>query len=243
MYKLILVLLLSILFVSSTTSAIAEQVPESKTAHQFVLVDSRELTKEERAFVAVAKEHKGVHKYGSLYVIALGPQPSSGYGLHFVRQEQILEQLKIYVKRTFPEPGKMYLDVITYPYIVGRLDLPPYTTLSVLDAVTKKPILDEETDQLIFKRKQFIHEVRGNWTLKIENGYERSNSESVHIVMKKLDGMVLKNQHIKFKQNNSKNTISIIPQQPFEKGTLYLLLIERKTTKVENTTILPFEIR
>ncbi|MDP4170844.1 MAG: protease complex subunit PrcB family protein [Bacillota bacterium] len=238
-----LLLTLSILYISFLTGVSAEQVPESKTAHQFSLVDIGKLTQVERSFLAVAKEHKGVHKYGSLYVIALGPQPSSGYGLQFVRQEQILEQLKIYIKRTFPEPGKSYLDVITFPYIIGKLDLPPYTTLSVLDAVTKKPIFDEETDQLTFKRKQFIKDVYKTWTVKVENGYNRSNSDSVNIVMKKLDGMVLKNLHIKTKQEKSKRIVLIIPQQPYEKGAIYLLQIEHKTGHNTKITILPFEIR
>jgi hypothetical protein len=87
--------LISIFLISATTSVTAEQTKsqqqENTETHQFELVNEENLTDLEKAFVDHAKKNKGVHQFGSLYVISVGPKPNPGYGLKFEKQEQTLE--------------------------------------------------------------------------------------------------------------------------------------------------------
>ncbi len=107
------------------------------------VVSKDDLTKEEQDFVTGVKKTKGIHKKGNLYVIARGESPNPGYGLSIVGTEQSWEQLKVYVKMTKPEPGLMYPQVIAYPYVMARIELPPYTTVSFINADTKKLLFEE----------------------------------------------------------------------------------------------------
>ncbi|MCM3559691.1 stalk domain-containing protein [Brevibacillus borstelensis] len=109
---------------------------------EFKQVDFTSLSEDEKAFVQQVKGTQGVHQKGDLYVIARGQAPNPGYGIEIVNTEMSWEQLKVYVKLTKPEPGRMYAQVISYPFIVVKVKLPPYTTLLVLDANTKKPLFE-----------------------------------------------------------------------------------------------------
>ncbi|WP_139491437.1 stalk domain-containing protein [Brevibacillus dissolubilis] len=112
------------------------------TQDQFTVVDESTLTAEEVQFVNSVKQTKGVHRKGNLFVVARGEVPNPGYGIKYVKQEQSWEQLKVYISLTEPEPGMMYPQVISYPYLVGKVNLPPYTTISFLDASTGKPLFE-----------------------------------------------------------------------------------------------------
>jgi len=116
------------------------QIEMNKSPDQFVLLSPESLTEAEKAFVEKAKRTKGIHQQGNLFVIARGQSPNPGYGLAVVKQELTWEQLKVYVKLTEPEPGKMYAQVITYPVLVGKANLSPYTTIQFLDAATGQPL-------------------------------------------------------------------------------------------------------
>jgi hypothetical protein len=109
---------------------------------EFVLLDASKLSSEEKAFVNQARKTKGIHKLGNLYVIARGAVPNPGHGIKLVKQERNWEQLKVYVQLTTPEPGMMYAQVISYPYLVGRVDLPPYTTIQFVDVKTGKRLFE-----------------------------------------------------------------------------------------------------
>ncbi|QQE75477.1 protease complex subunit PrcB family protein [Brevibacillus composti] len=109
---------------------------------QFKQVDFASLTQEEKDFVQKAKGRAGVHQLGDLYVIARGQSPNPGYGIEVVGTEWSWEQLKVYVRLTKPEPGRMYAQVISYPYVLVKVKLPPYTTLVVLDADTQQPLFE-----------------------------------------------------------------------------------------------------
>ncbi|MGG1663809.1 stalk domain-containing protein [Brevibacillus sp. NRS-1366] len=122
----------------------AVEIIAAQHEEQFALVDAEKLTKEERAFIESVKSKKGVYNKGELYVIARGPSPNPGYGLQVVKVQQSWEQLFVYVKQTSPDPDKMYPQVITYPYLVGKAKLAPYTTLVVIDVDTNKPFLTQE---------------------------------------------------------------------------------------------------
>jgi hypothetical protein len=104
------------------------------------LIAPDQLTEQEKAYVDSVSRKKGIHQQGNLYVIARGQSPNPGYGLQVTSTEWSWEQLIVYVKLTKPEPGIMYPQVVTYPYLVAKADLPPYTTVVFLDADTKKPL-------------------------------------------------------------------------------------------------------
>lgn len=116
------------------------QIGLNSTPDQFVLLSPESLTEAEKAFVEKVKRTKGIHQQGNLFVIARGQSPNPGYGLAVVKQELSWEQLKVYVKLTEPEPGKMYAQVITYPVLIGKANLSPYTTIQFLDAATGQPL-------------------------------------------------------------------------------------------------------
>ncbi|GED69170.1 hypothetical protein BRE01_28720 [Brevibacillus reuszeri] len=117
----------------------AVEVIAAQSEEKFTLVEVDKLTSEQQAFIESVKKKKGVYHQGDLYVIARGELPHPGYGLQVVKVQQSWEQLIVYVKQTSPDPDRMYPQVITYPYLVGKAKLPPYTTLVVIDADTNQP--------------------------------------------------------------------------------------------------------
>lgn len=116
-------------------------IRENNYGKGFVMTDAAQLSEEEKKFVEQNKTTPGVHRLGNLYMVALGAQPNPGYGIQFVKNEQSWEQLFVHVKRTLPEAGKMYPQMIAYPYLLGRADLPAYTTMVVVDEETGKPLV------------------------------------------------------------------------------------------------------
>lgn len=102
----------------------------------FTLVQESDLSSEERSFIDEVRMTRGIYHKGDLYVAALGEKPNPGYGIELVKTELIQGQLKVYVKLTKPEPGKMYAAVITYPYLAGRVSLSPFTKISFIDIET-----------------------------------------------------------------------------------------------------------
>lgn len=111
----------------------------------FRLIELSSLTDEEKKFVEEKRKTRGVHQQGELVVIALGSVPNPGYGIQFDKQVGSWEQVKVYVKLTTPKPGQMYPQVISYPYLVGKIKLAPYTTLSVIDSDTGKLVSEGDT--------------------------------------------------------------------------------------------------
>ncbi|WP_241254681.1 stalk domain-containing protein [Brevibacillus sp. SYP-B805] len=128
-----------------TWNAAAHRVELDKKGETdtFVMVEMGTLSAEEKAFVNQAKMTTGIHRMGNLYVIARGAVPNPGYGIRIVKQEMSAEQLKVYVQLTSPEPGRMYPQVIAYPYVVGRAELAPYTTIQFIDVKTGKMLFQE----------------------------------------------------------------------------------------------------
>jgi hypothetical protein len=112
-------------------------------AQPFTPVAEASLTAEEKAFIEQVKYQQGIHQKDNLYVIANGKSPNTGYGLQITKQEMSWEQARVYVKLTKPKPGNAYAQVITYPYLAGKVNLPPYTTVTFIDADTGKPLFGE----------------------------------------------------------------------------------------------------
>lgn len=136
-------------FANVQPEVVNQKVEENKYLH-FTPVSEESLSEEELAFVNKSKMEQGVHQKGTLYVISLGEKPNPGYQLEFVKSETTWEQERIYVKQILPKEGFMYPQVIHYPYIAGRLQLPTkYMTVSVIDIDTGKPLFIEQTNQPI----------------------------------------------------------------------------------------------
>ncbi len=118
----------------------AVEVTAAQHEGALVLLTEDKLTRDERVYVESVRKEQGIYQRGNLYVIARGESPNPGYGLQVTHTQWSWEQLLVYVKKTKPEPGRMYTQAIAYPYIVAKADLPPYTTVVFLDADTKKPL-------------------------------------------------------------------------------------------------------
>ncbi|WP_232700161.1 protease complex subunit PrcB family protein [Brevibacillus daliensis] len=149
---LISVLSIASMFSLSLSSVHAEQkVPEvagqSLPAHSKVVqmdsskvVSEESLSQKEKAFLNEMKQTKGIHQMGDLFVIARGEMPNNGYNLKVTRTVQSWEQLFVYIELSEPDPDQVYVQQITYPYVLVRAQLPPYTTISFLDDHTQKPL-------------------------------------------------------------------------------------------------------
>ncbi|MFD2370754.1 stalk domain-containing protein [Brevibacillus sp. GCM10020057] len=118
----------------------AVEIMAAKYEGGFTLLTHDNLTQEQQAFVDSVRKKQGIYRQGDLYVIARGESPNPGYGLKVTHTAWSWEQLYVYVKLTKPEPGRMYTQAITYPYIVAKAVVPPYTTVVFLDADTNKPL-------------------------------------------------------------------------------------------------------
>ncbi|MED1666790.1 stalk domain-containing protein [Brevibacillus laterosporus] len=119
-------------------------VQGEQPASAFQTLTEEQLSVEEKAFVESVKGERGVHQQGDLYVIAYGEAPNPGYGLVIDHTEQSWEMLKVYVKQTKPDANKMYPMVISYPYVVGKISTPPYTTVTFCDVDTGKLLFEGE---------------------------------------------------------------------------------------------------
>lgn len=234
--KLLVACLAVFLILTMTPSAMAAQhSKEPAISTQFELVSEETLTELEKVFVEVAKKTEGVHQYGSLYVVALGAQPNPGYGLKLEKEIQTLEQLKIFIKRTTPEKNVVYPQVVTYPCLVGRLYLPTYTTLSVMDTASNKPLFDKQKQLLDFRDKQFTTDSRKEWTISLK---EKESSKNDQVYIQKL-GETKKTHPIKLKIK--KKAIHVKPLEKYLQDATYLLHIKHKITGKH--TIIPFEVK
>lgn len=235
MKKYIFLCLISILFINTAFHVSAEK-PE--VSHQFTLVKNEDLTELEKLFVEHAKENQGVYQYGSLYVISLGAKPNPGYGLEFEKQEQTFEQLKLYVKKTFPEENMVYPNVISYPYVVGRFNLPPYTTFSVLETESNKPLFNKGKALLNFQDKRLIMDVRKEWTITFPNSISLNYQD---IFVERLGEKNEKHPVQIMRDNKNNKIVKVRPIEPYKIGETYILHIENK--KNRKKTIVPFEVK
>jgi hypothetical protein len=237
--------LIGILSIIAATDASAQQVnqvSESQAAsNQFELVNEENLTELEKVFVDYAKMYEGIHRFGSIYVISLGEQPNPGFGLKLEQQIQTWEQFHLYVKKIVPEEGKEYPQVISYPYMVGKLHLPPYTTISVLDPDTKKPLFNNQRKSLDFLEKRITTNKWKEWFVYLDSPVTNSLSKDNRITLEKLgdERSLHPIQLIRDKAN--KKIVKVKPLVEYENGCTYLLNIEDKRNG--ERTILPFEVK
>lgn len=115
---------------------------EKKVDPIFTSVSETALSKDQQAFVKQFKNKKGVYNMGDLYVISRGPCPNPGYGLQIVGEKSTWEEAMVYVRLTNPQPNKMYTQVITTPYLVGKVKVPPYTSVSFINIDTEKTLFE-----------------------------------------------------------------------------------------------------
>lgn len=128
----------------NTRTIFVSSVEEKGEVDVFKEFKLEELKADEKKFVEEKRRIKGVHQQGDLVVIALGEMPNPGYGIKFVRQLGSWEQVRLFVELTKPEPGKMYPQVISYPYLVGKIKLAPYTTLTVVNESDNMALFDNK---------------------------------------------------------------------------------------------------
>lgn len=220
------------------TNASAEQMKgdKGKPSLQFEEVQEEHLSELEKAFIDLAKKQEGVFRYGSLYVISLGEQPNPGYGIKLEKQEQTLEQLQLFVKRTFPEEGKAYPEILSYPYIVGKVDLPRYTTLSVFDSETKKPLSKE--NQLTFMTKRVTEDSQKTWSISFNRPLTKKLLETFEISVMKFGENEKHPIDVKLYEKNKKK-IEIKPLATYKNG-LYLIHINNRLSRSQS--VIPFEV-
>lgn len=230
-------------FIGMETKVSAEEIQQSSTAEsqQFELVKEQDLTTLEKIFVEYAKKNKGIYKYGTLYVIALGEQPNPGYGLRLEKQVQTWEQLHLYVKKTVPQEGIVYPAVVTYPYIAGRVNLPPYTTMSVWDIESEKPFIEKQINQLDLWDQRIITNNVKEWSITFNKPITKSLLTNYRISIQKW-GVDCKEHPIQLKKDRkNKRVIKVKPLEEYEKGSIYLLYMEN--IKNGDIIILPFEVK
>ncbi|QOR66312.1 protease complex subunit PrcB family protein [Cytobacillus suaedae] len=170
--KWFLAVLLSICLIAPTQGFAKNTELQVSPNLTFKPIGEQNLTDAQRSFIEQVKHKEGIYQQGNFYVISLGEKPNSGYELEFEGQEQNWEQLKLYFKVKTPRVGELHAQVISYPYIAGTVDLPNYTTLSVYNSETKKPLFDEELvnphlfnpiaeKDLTTAQRSFINQVKG----------------------------------------------------------------------------------
>ncbi|RUL54665.1 protease complex subunit PrcB family protein [Lysinibacillus antri] len=146
-----------------------QEVTDESLLH-FSPVETNTLTAAEKNFVEETKKKEpGIYQSGNLYVITLGEKPSTAYNIKFVESKTTLGKEQIFVETTTADIGG---DAITYPHLVGRLQLPSkYMTVEVIDAKTGKSAFDTikesflhftpvETSTLSNEEKQFVEEAK-----------------------------------------------------------------------------------
>ncbi|TSI11052.1 protease complex subunit PrcB family protein [Lysinibacillus sp. BW-2-10] len=146
------------------------QVVTDESLLHFSPVETNTLTAAERDFVEEAKKKEpGIYHLGTLYVITLGEKPTTGYDIKLVESKTTLGKEQIFVEMTTADIGG---DAITYPHLVGRLQLPSkYMTVEVIDAKTGKSAFETikesflhftpvKTSTLSNEEKQFVEEAK-----------------------------------------------------------------------------------
>lgn len=240
----VLLCLVSFLLLSVTPHASAVQVNSQQNSqtdsHQFEVVKEENLTELEKVFVEHAKQNKGVYQFGSLYVIALGAQPNPGYRLSLEKEVQSFEQLYLYVKPTVPEPGISYPEVVTYPFIVGRVSLPPYTTLSVMNIDSQKPFITNQNGLLDFMDERFITNSLTEWSITFSKPMTKSTLKNFQITIEKWGEN--KSHPVQLVINTrNKKIVKVKPLERYVNENLYLLHI--KNIKNGQHIILPFKVK
>lgn len=219
---------LTIFFLYCTSAVSAEE----KYGFQ-LLQDTESLSDLEKTFVELAKKHQGVYQLGDLFVIALGEQPNPGYGLRLEKQVQTLEELHLHVKRTYPKKGLSYPQVISYPYLIGRLTLPPYTTLSVIDDGEHF----SDSGLLTFEGTRYIADVKKEWTITFNQPISSSSLEKMDIFVADLEE---KKHPVQIKINpKNKREVLVLPLEEYQKDKIYLLRVENSG----KVFVVPFEVR
>lgn len=103
---------------------------------KFQLMTYEKLTENEKAFVESVKNKAGIYQKDQLIVLSLGQKPTGGYSVELTKAEYKPKELNLYVNVIEPKPGDMVTEVITYPTLMGKVELPENTAIRVYDAKT-----------------------------------------------------------------------------------------------------------
>ncbi|KUO77056.1 MAG: hypothetical protein APF81_01080 [Desulfosporosinus sp. BRH_c37] len=182
----LLINLFSIVFIFTLTTF---QMPNTVLAaeeeivsdHSFVVIPESTLNLEQETFVQESRKEQGIYQKGNFFVIALGQAPNPGYAIEFVKQETRFEQVIVFLKIIKPEPDTPYPTVISYPYIAGTIDLPPYTTISFLDSGTSKAIFEPEKTKWSNPNEDGVTYQINNQSLTLSWGEKSSSGYEISI--------------------------------------------------------------
>lgn len=111
--------------------------------NQFQLMTYEKLTEDEKAFVESVKEKAGVYQKDQLIIVSLGKRPTGGYAIELTKAEYKPQELSLYVDVIEPNPGDMVTEVITYPDLIGKVELPENTEIRVYDEKTGKLLFNK----------------------------------------------------------------------------------------------------
>lgn len=238
--KLILASLLAVSIIPPVSSASATEVQPKlgliqETFLHFTPVSLDTLTSDEQNFVETAKTNKpGIYQLGNLYVVTLGEKPNSGYNIAFEDSQTTFEKEQIRVKLSTPLPNHLYSEVITYPYIVGRLDLPSkYMSIEVVNIETGKSIFEESNTNTnnIFNAVAIDKE----WTIRFNTPLKKETITNKNIyIYEKANGTPVSKFPVEVTLMNDGQSIKVKPKAKYKYGQQYTLFISKKVSSIKN---------
>ncbi|SOC11289.1 protease stability complex PrcB-like protein [Ureibacillus xyleni] len=197
----------------------------------FTEVDLKSLTDEEKSFVEEAKKRKpGLYSQGNLYVITLGEKPTTGYSLKFVESKTNFEKEQIFVKMTSPASGTFVGDAITYPYIVGKLELPSkYMSIEVIDVDTGKSAFLDKQD--IFES---VH-IHKDWTIRFNTQINENTVTPENIyIYEKANGKEKSKFPAKLSLLSDGKTVKVTPLTSYKYSNNYTIFISKEVSSTKN---------
>lgn len=111
----------------------------------YFIVEDKDVPKEMMEIIKQEKTKGGTQvilNEGSQYVfIGLGERKTGGYGIHINSVEDVEGSISIVYNETKPNPDSMLIQVITYPYVVLRID-----SMLPIEITKGKPIIQNAND-------------------------------------------------------------------------------------------------
>lgn len=223
----------------------AGELTQQQFSH-FTPIKMDSMTEAERGFVEEAKKKKpGVYPLGNLYVITLGEKPNAGYGIEFVESQTSFEKESICVKLTKPSANDSNAQVITYPYIVGRLDLPSkYMSIEVINAENGNSVFEEtgKGEENPFNSV----DINKEWTIRFNVPLKKETITEENIyIYEKANGTAINKFPVEITIMGDLQTVKVKPKTKYKYGQQYILFISKQVSsiqniKMENDRVQPF---
>ncbi|RDI41634.1 protease complex subunit PrcB family protein [Falsibacillus pallidus] len=217
-------MVLALMFMLNGHSTYANQQGNDNHFMKFTVLQVEDLSKEEKQFVDEVKTMKGIYQKDDLYVIALGPKPTAGYTLNFVKQKESWEQIMLYFKETKPDPEAMNAEVITYPYIVAKMAKPKTVSLSFLDSETSEELIGEPVKEIdVWEMRPDIAKDK-KWVVKFNQELDPNTITTDNIYVKEY-GTLENIPLTKAILSKDKKSVTLVPDENFKTGGRYQIII------------------